>query len=35
VEIDEFIDVLVEAFLKYRNARGTSESTLLQKIAEK
>jgi hypothetical protein len=35
VEIDIFIDTLVEAFLSYRKLRGASESQLLQKIASK
>jgi hypothetical protein len=35
VEMDDFIDILVEAFLSYRNIRGATESQLLQKIANK
>jgi hypothetical protein len=35
VEMDAFLDILVEAFLSYRNLRGTTESQLLQKIASK
>jgi hypothetical protein len=35
VEMDVFIDTLVEAFLSYRKLRGASESQLLQKIASK
>ena len=35
VEMDEFIDMLVKAYLSYRNTRGTSESNLLQKMTEK
>lgn len=32
--MNEFIDILVEAYLSYRRARGTSESNLLQKMAK-
>ena len=35
VEMDAFLDMLVEAFLSYRNIRGATESKLLQKIANK
>ena len=35
VEMDAFLDMLVEAFLSYRSIRGASESQLLQKIAAK
>ncbi len=35
VEMDAFLDMLVEAFLSYRNLRGATESKLLQKIANK
>ncbi len=35
VEMDAFLDMLVEAFLSYRNVRGASESKLLQKLAAK
>ncbi|NLE04178.1 MAG: hypothetical protein GX638_05170 [Crenarchaeota archaeon] len=35
VDIDEFIDVLVEAFLTYRKVRGTSESEMLKKMTQK
>ena len=35
VDMDVFIDMLVETFLSYRNIRGASESQLLQKIATK
>ncbi len=35
VEMDAFIDMLVDAFLSYRNVRGATESQLLQKIASK
>lgn len=35
VEMDAFLDMLVEAFLSYRNIRGATESQLLQKIANK
>ncbi|MGD6809346.1 MAG: hypothetical protein ACQCN3_06565 [Candidatus Bathyarchaeia archaeon] len=35
VEMDAFIDMLVEAFLSYRNFRGATESQLLQKIVDK
>jgi hypothetical protein len=35
VEMDAFLDMLVEAFLSYRNIRGATESQLLQKIAAK
>ena len=34
-EMDAFLDMLVEAFLSYRNIRGATESKLLQKIANK
>jgi hypothetical protein len=32
VELSEFIDMLVEAFLAYRKLRGASESSMLQKL---
>lgn len=32
VELSEFIDMLVEAFLAYRKLRGSSESSMLQKL---
>jgi hypothetical protein len=35
VEMDAFLDMLVEAFLSYRKIRGATESQLLQKIAAK
>ena len=35
IEADDFLDLLVKAYLSYRNARGASESSLLQKLAEK
>ena len=35
VEMNAFLDMLVEAFLSYRNIRGATESRLLQKIANK
>ncbi len=31
IELDAFIDMLVETYLSYRNARGATESSLLQK----
>lgn len=31
----DFIDMLVDTFLSYRNARGPSESILLEKINKK
>ncbi|MCL1977674.1 MAG: hypothetical protein FWG55_06210 [Candidatus Bathyarchaeota archaeon] len=35
VEMDVFLDMLVEAFLSYRSIRGVTESQLLKKIASK
>jgi hypothetical protein len=32
IELEDFVDMLVETFLSYRNARGATESTLLQKL---
>jgi hypothetical protein len=32
VELSEFVDMLVEAFLAYRKLRGASESSMLQKL---
>jgi Ca2+-binding EF-hand superfamily protein len=32
IEIDAFVDMLVETYLSYRNARGPTESNLLQKL---
>ncbi len=31
IELDAFIDMLVETYLSYRKARGATESNLLQK----
>jgi hypothetical protein len=35
IELDAFVDLLVETFLSYRNLRGAHESNLLQKLADK
>jgi hypothetical protein len=35
IELDAFVDVLVETYLSYRNLRGANESSLLQKLADK
>lgn len=35
IEMDDFLDMLVKAYLSYRNVRGASESSLLQKLAER
>lgn len=35
IEMDDFLDMLVKTFLSYRNARGTSESRLLEKLTER
>ncbi len=32
IDLDAFIDMLVETYLSYRNTRGPTESSLLQKI---
>ena len=34
IELDDFIDMLVKTFLSYRNARGSTESSLLEKLTE-
>jgi hypothetical protein len=35
IEMDDFLDMLVKAYLSYRKVRGASESSLLQKLAER
>lgn len=35
IEMDDFLDMLVKTFLSYRNARGASESRLLEKLTER
>jgi Ca2+-binding EF-hand superfamily protein len=35
IELDAFVDMLVETYLSYRNLRGAKESSLLQKLAGK
>lgn len=35
IELDAFVDMLVETYLSYRNLRGANESSLLQKITDK
>ncbi len=35
IEMDDFLDMLVKTFLSYRNARGGSESRLLEKLTER
>ena len=35
IGMDDFLDMLVKTYLSYRNVRGTSESSLLQKLAER
>ncbi len=35
VKMGDFLDVLVTAYLSYRDVRGESESDLLQKLAKK
>ena len=35
IEVDNFIDMLVKTYLSYRNARGASESSLLEKLTER
>ena len=35
IELDAFVDMLVETYLSYRNARGPTESSILQKLANK
>ena len=34
IEMDDFLDMLVKAYLSYRKIRGASESSLLQKLAD-
>ena len=34
IEVDDFLDMLVKAFMSYRDRRGASESSLLQKLTE-
>ena len=34
VEMADFIDKLVKAYMSYRDKRGTSESILLQKLTQ-
>jgi hypothetical protein len=34
VEMVDFIDMLVKAYMSYRDKRGTSESILLQKLTQ-
>ena len=34
VEMADFIDMLVKAYMSYRDKRGTSESSLLQKLTQ-
>jgi len=34
VEMGDFIDMLVKAYMSYRDKRGASESSLLQKLTE-
>lgn len=35
VELDAFVDMLVETYLSYRNLRGANESSILQKLTDK
>lgn len=35
IELDAFVDMLVETYLSYRNIRGANESNILQKLADK
>jgi hypothetical protein len=35
IELDAFVDMLVETYLSYRNLRGAHESDLLQKLSDK
>ncbi len=35
IELADFIDMLVDTFISYRNARGPSESSLLENFAKK
>jgi hypothetical protein len=35
IELDAFVDMLVETYLSYRYLRGAHESSLLQKLADK
>jgi hypothetical protein len=35
IEMDDFLDMLVKAYLSYRDTRGATESSLLNKLAEK
>jgi hypothetical protein len=32
IEIDDFLDMLVKTYMSYRDKRGSSESSLLQKL---
>ncbi len=34
IELADFIDVLVDAFMSYRNVRGPSESNLLENLTK-
>ena len=34
IAVDDFLDMLVKAFMSYRDRRGASESSLLQKLTE-
>lgn len=35
IDLADFIDMLVDTFISYRNARGPSESNLLEKLTKK
>jgi hypothetical protein len=35
IELDAFVDMLVETYLSYRNLRGANESSILQKLTDK
>jgi hypothetical protein len=32
IEMDDFLDMLVKTYMSYRDKRGSSESSLLQKL---
>ncbi len=34
IELNAFIDMLVETYLSYRNIRGATESSILQKLTD-
>jgi hypothetical protein len=34
IEVDDFLDMLVKAFMSYRDKRGVFESSLLQKLTK-